>query len=137
MSEIEPVILYVEDDRISRGIINIVLTKTMGYEHVYVMSDKEWASKDPDLLDPKPTLVFLDIHMKVLDGYEIFKDLRARSSYKGVRIVALTASFMGDEVQRLKEVGFDGGIAKPINANVFPELVKRLAAGEEIWHKSS
>jgi CheY-like chemotaxis protein len=140
MSEIvqpvEPVFLYIEDDRLSRTVVDVLLKRTMGFKHVYVMSDSEWALQNPELLVPTPTIVFLDIHMKVIDGYEVFKSLRGLASYRDAKIVALTASFMRDEVKRLKEVGFDSGIAKPINADTFPNLVKRLLDNEEIWHIS-
>jgi hypothetical protein len=40
---------------------------------------------------------------------------------------------MNEEVEMLQDAGFDGGIAKPIDQQVFPQLIERIMAGEDIW----
>jgi CheY-like chemotaxis protein len=48
-------------------------------------------------------------------------------------IVALTASVMNSEIHKLKEAGFDGVLAKPLNFHTFPEMLTRILNREQIW----
>ena len=38
-----------------------------------------------------------------------------------------------EEVKKLKEAGFDGVLAKPLNFHDFPNVMKRMLAGERVW----
>lgn len=60
-----------------------------------------------------PDVIFLDIGMPFMDGYQVAKALRAEASMKAVKIVALTA--WGDESSRekSKSAGFDLHLTKP------------------------
>jgi len=61
----------------------------------------------------RPYLIFLDIGMPLLDGYEVARTLRAEGCCVETRLVALTA--WGDEASRTKvcEAGFDLHLVKP------------------------
>lgn len=60
-----------------------------------------------------PYLIFLDIGMPVMDGYQVAEAIRADQSLEGVKLVALTA--WGDEMSRKKAraAGFDLHLTKP------------------------
>jgi CheY-like chemotaxis protein len=63
----------------------------------------------------RPDLVFLDIGMPEMDGYQVAAAVRADDKLSDVRLVALTA--WGDEASRTKAraVGFDMHLTKPAN----------------------
>lgn len=63
----------------------------------------------------QPYLIFLDIGMPVMDGYQVAQAIRADRSLHGVKLVALTA--WGDEMSRNKAraAGFDLHLTKPAN----------------------
>jgi CheY-like chemotaxis protein len=84
-------------------------------------------------LPQKPFLIFLDIHMQPHDGFTLLDMLRSHEHYRDTRIVALTASVMNEEVERLKKAGFDGVLAKPIEQRTFSEFLKRILNGERVW----
>lgn len=69
-----------------------------------------------------PTLMFLDIGMPGIDGYEVARTLRADAAFAAVKIVALTA--WGDSMSRArsKEAGFDLHITKPANLSLLLSL---------------
>jgi len=70
-------------------------------------------------------LVLMDIRMPVMDGYEAAKIIK--SSHKELPIVALTASVMEDEFQRIKSEYFDGYLRKPVlKKHLFDELAQYL-----------
>ena len=87
--------------------------------------------------DPLPTLILLDIHIKPNNGYSVLNMIRNDSKFKDIKVIALTASFMKEDVGRMKSAGFDGGIAKPINKSIFPSLLKKVIEGDEVWHIST
>jgi CheY-like chemotaxis protein len=131
----EPVILYVEDDMLSREVMKILLLRVIGYDpqNLYVFEDSKDFEKHLDALQPQPTVIFLDIHMQPLDGFAMLKIIRQKEPYHDTKIVALTASVMNEEIRQLKEAGFSGIIAKPINADSFPITLDRIVRGEQVW----
>lgn len=72
-----------------------------------------------------PDVIFLDIGMPFMDGYEVAKAVRQEISLKGVKLVALTA--WGDDLSRQKsnEAGFDLHLTKPAK---IAELVETVQA---------
>jgi two-component system cell cycle response regulator DivK len=129
-------ILYVEDDVGSRLIMQMLIRGRMKIPHLTMFEDSR--NFVPRLLavNPSPTLIFLDIHLKPFDGFEMLKTIRQQPQFNPVPIVAITASVMNEEVERLRAAGFNGCLAKPIDAENFPEDVRRICNGEAVWHIS-
>ncbi|MEL6408396.1 MAG: response regulator [Chloroflexota bacterium] len=126
-------VVYLEDDQNSLEIVHFILSVIMGFENVHVWDSSANVLEKVRKLPQLPGLILLDIHMDPLDGFAVMKLLRQQQEFKEVRIVALTASFMKEEVSTLKSAGFDGGIAKPIDRDTFPTIVERILNGEEVW----
>jgi two-component system sensor histidine kinase EvgS len=73
-------------------------------------------------------LILMDIRMPVMDGYQAAREIR---SFSDVPIVALTASVMTDEFERIKSNNFNGYLTKPVlKKELFNELCKFLAFEE-------
>ena len=66
-----------------------------------------------------PDLVLLDIHMPQMDGYEVARRLRADPQCSKMPIVAVTALAMVGDREKILASGFNGYIAKPIEAEMF------------------
>jgi two-component system chemotaxis sensor kinase CheA len=132
MSEF-PVVLYVEDDARSRRVIELLLKCEMNLDHVTIFEDSTDFAARVNTLTPKPDVILLDIHVKPLCGFEMLDILRSMNGYANIPAVALTASVMNEEVQKLREVGFHSVIAKPVDIDAFPDLLQRIAHGEAIW----
>jgi two-component system, sensor histidine kinase len=125
--------LYVEDDALSREVMQILLVEMLGYNDLTVLEDSTDFISKLHALKNKPKVIFLDIHMKPVDGFALLKMLRENEEYRSAIIVALTASVMNEEVKMLREAGFDSCIAKPITQRTFPEMLERILKGEKIW----
>lgn len=132
----EPVFLYVENDTLSREVMEMLLTMVLGYKQVTIFEDSQDFVTKVQNLQPRPNVIFLDIQMTPLDGFQMFKHLRSLPNYKSARIIALTANVMSTHVQALKAAGFDGLIGKPILLDTFPLLLKNILAGEQVWFVS-
>lgn len=130
----EHVYLYVEDDPLSREALTVILQRVMKAENTFIFENSENFIERIQKLPQRPDIILLDIHMEPITGFEMLKHLRNDLGYEDAKIVALTASVMNEEVELLKESGFDAVIGKPINVASFPELIRRIAKGETIWH---
>jgi CheY-like chemotaxis protein len=133
MLDNQPVVLYVEDDPVSRKLMSMLLEKRMGLSHVTILENSENFIERMEALDPKPDVILLDIHMKPYNGFEMLRLLREFDWSRQTPVVALTASVMNEEVQQLKTAGFNGCLAKPIDLDSFPRTLQHILQGEIIW----
>ncbi len=67
--------------------------------------------------DGEYDLVLMDIKMPILDGYETTIEIRKsnRDYIKNIPIIAMTADAFSEDIQKCKDVGMNGHIAKPLN----------------------
>ena len=125
-------ILYVEDDARSRKVMQMI-AHDIGLTNLTIFEDSTDFKVKVCALEPKPHVIFLDIHMSPHTGFEMLEMLRQSKQFDGVPVVAMTASVMNEEVHRLRTCGFDGCLAKPIDFDSFPEALNRILSGEKIW----
>ena len=128
----QPVILYVEDEPLSRKVMRM-LAAHLDLSNVTIFEDSTDIVTRATALDPKPDVIFLDIHMKPYTGFEMLAMLRKTEQFHNTPIVAMTASVMNEEVQQLQTAGFSGCISKPIDIDTFPDTLRRIMSGETIW----
>ena len=75
-----------------------------------------------------PALVLLDIQLPGMDGFAALRELRADPITKGTPVMAVTASAMERDRQKILEAGFDGYMTKPIQVNKFAEEIRTMLA---------
>lgn len=80
-------------------------------------------------------IVFADIHMPRMDGFEMTAEIRRVEATEGRRrtpIVAVTANAMAGEDERCREAGMDGYLSKPVGlARLRATLQRWLKAGDD------
>jgi CheY-like chemotaxis protein len=74
-----------------------------------------------------PEVVFLDIGLPGMSGYEVGKQFRADPDLKGVVLIALTGWGSEDDRLRSHEAGFDFHLTKPVGAAAVEELLARFS----------
>jgi CheY-like chemotaxis protein len=128
-----PVFLYVEDEPMSRMIMEVLMVRGLGYDKITIFENSQGFLQRVAQLPEKPDVFFLDIHMQPYTGFEMLEMLRQHPDYQSACVIALTASVMNEEVDLLKQSGFNGAIAKPINQMTFSEMLNLILSGEEVW----
>lgn len=121
-----PVVLIVDDDPFIRKLVATTLEDVAGFELAEAANGREAlevASRQP------PQLVFLDIDMPEVDGYEACRRLRAQPDTAQATIVMLTAA-IGEEAEREAEAaGADLFLSKPFSPLALLQLVQDLGDG--------
>lgn len=74
----------------------------------------------------RPDLLILDLHLPDGDGLELARSVRARRSFEGLRILATSASVLGDAAAAAAEAGCDGFEAKPVLPAEFLDRIGTL-----------
>ncbi len=78
----------------------------------------------------RPELVFLDIGMPRMNGYEVAAAFRRTPSLEHAVLVALTGWGSHEDRLRSREAGFDHHLTKPAGAAVLSRLFRNLASAE-------
>jgi CheY-like chemotaxis protein len=130
----DEVIVYFEDDALSREVMKTCLTRGLGYHNVWVFEDSADFAAQLRSISSTPDVIFLDIHIEPIDGFGMLKVIRPDVAFRCTKVIAFTASVMNEEVKMLREAGFDGVIAKPLDYDTFPSVLARILQGEQVWH---
>jgi len=118
-------VLLVEDIEINREIVMALLEPTLvdidcaenGAEALRIYSEA------PD----EYNIVFMDIQMPVMDGYEATRKIRAFESDKdnNIPIIAMTANVFMEDVSQCLEAGMDDHIGKPLDFDAVLCILRR------------
>jgi DNA-binding response OmpR family regulator len=74
----------------------------------------------------RPHIVFLDVEVPQLDGYDVCRAIRSRPWGAGIRILALTGWSEKKHRRRAAEVGFDRYLLKPVEMDVLNDVLGTL-----------
>jgi CheY-like chemotaxis protein len=114
-------VLVVDDNVDAADSLGLLLSG--GGHHIKVVhSGRAALDAAPDF---RPELVFLDIGLPDVSGYEVAASLRRTQDDPSLRIVALTG--WGNEEAREKsaESGFDHHVTKPVSMDMLRELLAK------------
>jgi two-component system cell cycle response regulator DivK len=117
-----PSILYIEDDLANRTLVKRIL-EAEGYRVLEAGSGIEGLEI---ARDERPALIFVDISMPDIDGYEVTRQLRRMDGVRGTPIVALTANVMKGDREKSLEAGCTDYIQKPLDVDKLPSTVVHL-----------
>jgi len=81
--------------------------------------------------DFRPDLVFIDIRMPEMDGYETARCIRAKFGDLTPTLVALTGLSANDDPGKSEEAGFDFELAKPASAAAIEKLLRSALGGRD------
>jgi two-component system cell cycle response regulator DivK len=123
-------VLVVEDN-----VSNFVLVARMlGFLGIHC----EWKTSGYEVVEyadtlPRLDLILLDIRLPYEDGYAALKKIRQAEHLKDIPVIAVTAEAGVDQMNKARSAGFDGFLGKPLDPDRFPDQIRRILNGEDVW----
>ena len=120
-------LLIVEDVDINSEII-IALLEDTNIEMEVAKNGQEAVEKFQANSD-KYDLIFMDIHMPIMDGYEATKIIRncSEAKAKTIPIIAVTANAFEEDIKTCLNAGMNDHIAKPVDRDVMIEKIAKAS----------
>jgi CheY-like chemotaxis protein len=115
-------ILIVEDNEKNRKLARDVLAHR-GYRIAEAETGEDGVRLASEL---RPDLVLMDIELPGMNGIEALRQLRIDPSTRDIPVMAVTASAMMHDRQKIMAAGFDGYQSKPISLRPFVDAVEQL-----------
>ena len=115
-------ILIVEDNENNMMLVRDVL-QMKGYTVLEATTGAEGVRL---AIEAKPDLVLMDIGLPDIDGIAALAQIRASEAAKSIPMIAVSASVMPEEKQKIVASGFDAYITKPLNMKSFVETIEKF-----------
>ncbi len=109
-------ILLVEDDEFNAEVMKELLTE-VGIDVEIAPNGRNGISRLKEREAGYYSIVFMDIRMPGIDGYETTRQIRRnqRDDLKKIPIIAMTAEAFSNDVKMAVDAGMNGHIAKPVD----------------------
>jgi two-component system, chemotaxis family, response regulator PixG len=121
-----PLIVCIDDSPLNCQLMETVLHEA-GYRCLGITDAVQTI---PILLEQRPSLVFLDLVMPVINGYEVCAQIHRVSLLKTIPVVMLTSQDGVIDRLRAKTVKADGFLSKPIDADKVLAMVQKFVTVE-------
>jgi signal transduction histidine kinase/DNA-binding NarL/FixJ family response regulator len=116
-------VLAVDDKWANRAVL-INLLEPLGFEVIEAENGREGLAK---MRQFKPDIIFMDLVMPVMDGFETARQIRASSDLKDMIVIATSASVFEFDQQQSLDVGCDDFLPKPVReADLLEQLRTHL-----------
>ena len=115
-----PKILYVEDNDDNLYMLSLRFESLAGYEIVSATDGAEGYAK---ATTERPDLILMDLHLPVVDGWEVMRRLKENAGTRDIPVIALTAHAMTGAREKAMEAGADDFDTKPVQ---FERLLEKI-----------
>jgi two-component system cell cycle response regulator DivK len=115
--------ILVADDHEDTRVILRHYFEAMGYN---VLEAHDGEQTLESMKDSHPDAVVLDIQMPRLDGIQVLRAVRGNGTLRDIKILALSAHALSDEVRQIREAGADAYLAKPADPKAVLDAVRAL-----------
>jgi PAS domain S-box-containing protein len=126
--------ILVVDDRLESRVLLVKLLDSVGFDVLEAVNGQEaielWSSWEPHL-------IWMDMRMPVMDGYEATKRIKADLKGQATAIVALTASAFEEERSVVLSAGCDDFVRKPFRESVIFEKMAQHLGVRYIYAESA
>lgn len=118
-------VLLVEDNHMNKVLVKEILTLN-GYEIIEADTGTEAIKA---LAAERPDVILMDLHLPGMDGITATRIIKSEERNKSIPVLALTASAMRGEEDKIIRQGFDGYVAKPIEMKKLLDAITESLKG--------
>ena len=122
-----PCRILVVDDQADTAETFAYLLETFGHKVSFLTDSADVLQAVAKL---NPNIVFLDIGMPGLNGWQVAEALRCRHPYEDLRLIAITAYDAPEDFARSRAAGFDAHVPKPISLALIESIMKQFCRPE-------
>ncbi len=131
MTEVKGSTALIVEDNVSNFVL---MARMLGYIGVHC----EWKTSGYEVVEYADTLqeidfILMDIRLPYEDGYDALRKLRQSDRLKDIPVIAVTAYSSEDQMERARTAGFDGFLGKPLDPDRFPDQIRAILQGEQVW----
>ena len=117
----ESTVLIVDDIKTNRDVLKGSLS---GYK-INTIEAKNGQEAITAIDKYKPDLVFLDLRMPIMDGYEANEMIQKNPNWSNIPVIAITASAFDKDQKKVIDLGFSGYVRKPASLNDILQMLKK------------
>ncbi len=128
-------ILLVDDDEVANYLHQMLLQELNGFENIFIAYNgqealsllEENCQKVTTQPHACPDLIFLDLNMPGMDGFEFLDEMeKAPFTKRRVHIIVVTSSDNQKDIQRAQSYGIDGYVSKPLTEEKLRQILNQL-----------
>jgi len=115
-------ILIAEDNMVNMFLAKTIISSLL--PHATVLEAEDGNAAVALFVSEKPNIVFIDVQMPDMNGYEATEAIRKLETTGRVPIIALTAGIVKGEKEKCLESGMDDYISKPVVKDAIEKVLK-------------
>jgi len=121
------IVLSIDDSPTVRRVMELTLERVGHF--VVSVEDAELALER--LSELRPDIIFVDLQLPGIDGFELCAKMRAEPTTRGIPVVVISGKAVADREAKSLRVGADAFLAKPTNPEILLGVVERLTLPRE------
>ena len=122
-------LLYIEDNPANLRLMELIVDRIDG---VTLLSAHTAELGLEMALTHSPDLIFMDISLPGMDGFEAVELLKSDPATKGIPVVAVSAKVTTSDIERGRQAGFMDYISKPLQVDQMLDLVNGIINSETV-----
>lgn len=116
------------DDQPEIGKLMGAVLRKAGYQFISIQDNLNAVSR---IISYQPSLIFLDINMPIINGYEVCTQIRRVPEFKKIPIIMLTGADGPIDKVRAKLAGASGFISKPVEVSQILDTIEKFVVVSE------
>ena len=116
-------VLYIEDNPANVRFIESYFSERPEFSIQVALSGEEGvaaAKQNP------PDLILLDLNLPGIDGFQVYRQLKAHADTEFIPVIAVSADAMKKTINKAHKLGFAGYLAKPVDIDQLQQAIKKV-----------
>ncbi|GGF29513.1 response regulator [Flavobacterium limi] len=118
-------LFHIDDDEDDSEIFATAASEVSKTASIESFNDAHQALQKMELSPSSlPDVVFLDLNMPIMDGFQFLKEIKTKPHLKNIPVIILSTSSSRETIDKAKKMGAEGFITKPSDFNILVDILK-------------